>query len=140
MTYPEDPPPRGIANNNPGNIRASTEFAWKGQVGVDEQGFCKFSAPVYGLRAIALLWANYHRYYGCDTIREYINRWAPPSQNPTSTYAAFVAAAAGVGVDDVIDIHAHALALVQAIVHFENGEQPYDTGLINHAIAMSHVQ
>ena len=49
--------PRGIRNHNPGNIKLGT--AWDGLS--DEQNddvFCQFKEPVWGLRAFCLLYTS----------------------------------------------------------------------------------
>lgn len=131
--------PRGIRNNNPGNIRAVTEYSWRGQIGVDSAGFCIFNKAVDGLRAMCVLWANYHRFHGCNTIRAYIDRWAPPTENNTDAYVNYVSEAVGVGPDEPIDVHMHAVQMLAAVVHYENGEQPYTTKVLQSAVTMSHV-
>ena len=45
--------PRGIRNNNGGNIRWDGVTDWQGMTGADAQGFVIFSDPVYGVRAMA---------------------------------------------------------------------------------------
>lgn len=45
--------PRGLRNNNPGNIKHDPRNNWLGQIGVDPGGFVIFSSMDYGLRAMA---------------------------------------------------------------------------------------
>ena len=132
--------PRGIRNNNPGNILVNPGFAWRGQTGVDSDGYLLFSAPVYGLRAICILWVNYREYHGCVTIRDYISRWAPPVSNNTEAYIRFVCSCLGIGPNEAVDIHACSKSILEAIVTFENGEQPYSDRLLYHAIRLSHIR
>lgn len=76
--------------NNPLNIRGSKgkPQEWHGQVGV-ENGFCVFEDEDWGFRAAFKCIKTYHR-KGFNTIRKIINRWAPPSENPTENYIEFV--------------------------------------------------
>ena len=81
--------PRGLRNNNPLNIRKTTT-KWQGQVehlnGRTDKAFCQFRDLKYGYRAAAKLLLNYQTIHGCRTIRQIINRWAPPVENNTGMY------------------------------------------------------
>lgn len=62
--------PRGIRNNNPGNIRWGDD--WKGLVPKDQRtdkSFCQFTTPEYGIRAMIIILRNYQRKYGLDTVK-----------------------------------------------------------------------
>ena len=76
---------------------------------------------------------------GIDTVREVINRWAPPSENVTSAYIALVAKALGVMPDTPINIADRAvmLLLVESIIRHENGLQPYSAELLLLGIDMA---
>ena len=130
--------PRGIRNANPGNIRGSDKFVWRGQVGVDSDGFARFASPLYGIRAICLVWQAYHEHHGCTTLRQYITRWAPPSENDTAAYVAYMEQQLGVYPDVPLDIHADAANIVAAIIRYENAEQPYTLSTIQRGITLSH--
>lgn len=58
----------------------------------------------YGYRAMLKLLQNYSRLNGCKTIRQMINRWAPPSENNTDNYIRAVCAGAGVQPDQMVDV------------------------------------
>lgn len=132
--------PRGIRNNNPGNIdRNSTK--WQGMA-PDQSGdprFVVFAAPVWGLRALGKVLLTYYRTHGLDTPAKIIGRWAPPQENDTAAYARQVADALGVGVDDQIDLQdpATLARIVPAIVRHENGQQPYSADLIAQAVRLA---
>lgn len=130
--------PRGIRNNNPGNIRRSDHWIWNGQTGADADGFCIFADPVMGLRAGIIIWCHYRQYYGASTARDYIARWAPSSENNVGEYATYVAAACDVGPDDPLDIDNDAVRVMQAVVRFENGTDPYDLKTYFAAVTASH--
>lgn len=74
--------------NNPLNIRYSEKNEWLGQIG-ERNGFCVFSEEKYGWRAGFVLLKNYHK-KGFRTVSQIIHRFAPASENPTSSYVSFV--------------------------------------------------
>lgn len=77
---------RGERNNNYLNIRWNPSYNWMGQTGHDPEKFCRFSSPLYGLRAGFALMRTYNRKYGIKTIRTILERFAPPSENNTAKY------------------------------------------------------
>lgn len=130
---------RGIRNNNPGNIRRTSD-KWVGLATeqTDPEYFV-FSDPVYGIRAMAKLLRNYNSRYGLNTIREVINRWAPPTENPTENYIQFASRKTGVPEDAPFDFDddQDLLHLVRAIIQFENGTQPYSANTILKGIELA---
>lgn len=116
--------PRGLRNNNPGNIRLSASTIWQGEVRPSQdKSFCQFTTMAYGYRALIRLLQNYRRLHGCLTVADFIGRWAPPAENDTSAYIRRVCAAmhvAGTCVPDVAD-RATMCALAAAISQVENG-------------------
>lgn len=120
--------PRGIRNNNPGNIRHS-KTTWVGEVDGHDASFKTFSKPVYGIRAMAKLLGNYIRLHGLKTIRQMISRWAPPNENDTDAYVAHVAKGAGIDPDAPVSI-ADIPRIVPPMIAMENGRQPYPPELI----------
>lgn len=131
--------PRGIRNYNPGNIERNGT-RWQG-MSPDQSGdprFVVFTSPVWGIRAIARTLVTYQDQRraadgsAIDSVRELIGRWAPAHENDTGAYAAAVASALGVGVEDeCVDVYDYATmrALVLAIVRHENGAGPLPGGL-----------
>lgn len=78
--------PRGLRNNNPGNIR-TTKDNWQGLRDKQTDGtFFQFIAPMWGYRALIRTLQNYRRRHGCQTIADFIRRWAPENENNTSAY------------------------------------------------------
>ena len=117
--------PKGIRNNNPGNIRA-TATIWQGQVGDDGTGFAVFDTPENGIRAMARTLHTYATSYGITTVQGIISRWAPANENDTASYVQDVAARMDVGDTQPLVFSASQLvALVAAIINHENGMQPY---------------
>lgn len=122
--------PRGIRNNNPGNIDYNPSVKWQGLADPPrepEGRFCRFAAPKWGIRAIARLLITYQDQHDLNTVRGIINRWAPPIENDSDAYVNAVASSLGVDADDIVDVHTyeHSLGLVKAIIRHENGVQPY---------------
>ena len=128
--------PRGVRNNNPGNLRHGAP--WQGLA--DKQAdpaFCVFTEPVWGIRALAKTLLTYHVRYGIATVEGLIRRFAPPSENNTRAYTAAVAHACSVAPLEVIDVAEYLPDLVTAIIRHENGCQPYDAATIRRAIALA---
>ena len=67
--------PRGIRNNNPGNIRNSDATDWKGEIPAGakkDNSFEEFKDMPHGYRALIRLLQNYRRKHGCQTIADFI--------------------------------------------------------------------
>mgnify|MGYP001605598306 CR=1 FL=1 len=118
--------PRGIKNNNPANLRLPASSARPGYIGNDKDGFGIFELPQFGLDSLARQLVNYGK-GGLDTAAKIISRWAPPSENNTLAYVEFVAKRLQRGTTDPINMKCDfAIAsLMDAIIRFENGIQPY---------------
>lgn len=122
MTYP-----RGLRQNNPGNLRAfANSVPWLGQTGVDAYGMCIFDTMRHGVRAAARLLIAYQQRHGLRTVRKIISRWAPPNENDTAAYIADVCARMDVAADDPINVMERDTleALASAIFWHENGALP----------------
>lgn len=128
---------RGIRLNNPGNIRHGD--AWRGLTeDQPDSAFCKFSAPVYGIRAIVKILLTYQS-RGIVTIRGIIMHWAPPAENDTVAYVADVSARVGVYELDALDVRNRATCagLVKALIWHENGAMPYSENTIADAMTLA---
>ena len=131
---------RGIRNNNPGNIDYNKNNQWRGQIGIEEgvqkPRFAKFDTPENGIRALAKLLLNYQRLHKLNTVREIINRWAPPVENITSAYVTACARALGVDQNEVINLSDRRLLklLTVAIIKHENGYQPYSDAVVTDGV------
>lgn len=116
--------PRGIRNNNPGNIEwiADPAKRWRGMIDRDGR-FGVFDTPAHGVRAIGgELKASIRK---GQTIEQAIYEWAPPSENDTGAYVQAVARA--IGADPKRPLTLDMLpAAALAIIRHENGIQPYD--------------
>ncbi|WP_447518979.1 hypothetical protein ACVT16_09090 [Klebsiella pneumoniae] len=127
---------RGIRNNNPGNLEASSSNPWVGQTGSDGR-FAKFETPEHGIRALGRNLISYQR-QGIDTVGEIINRWAPPSDNnDTAAYIKAVCAQLGVTANQPLDAsNPDTLqALCAAIIKHENGTQPYSSDQLSTGVS-----
>lgn len=131
--------PRGIRNYNPGNIDRVAGVRWQGQA-TDQSAdprFVVFNGPRWGVRAIARVLITYQDKRRAkdgsriDTVREFIERWAPAVENDTNAYAKAVASALGIGSDDErVDVYRFETmrTLVLAIIRHENGPGPLPGG------------
>lgn len=118
--------PRGIRNNNPGNIRI-TKDKWKGLRPVQtDKEFFQFITPKWGYRAMLRTLQNYRKRHGCETIGDFIRRWAPPSENNTTAYIRFVCNKMGVPPAYVPNVEDKATMCLfaYAISYYENGVVP----------------
>ncbi len=131
--------PRGIRNHNPGNIERNA-IKWKGMK--DDQSsdprFIVFSAPVWGLRALARLLRNYYN-RGQRSVASILLTYAPAVENDTNAYIAAVASALGVAANETIELDQDMkLGLMRAIVKHENGQDPYPEDLYREAIRLEN--
>ena len=114
---------RGIRNNNPGNIRRSTD-RWLGlQVVQGDPEFFQFTGMAYGYRALIKTLQTYREKRGCITLRDFIRRWAPPSENNTGAYLRAVCQDLQVPETYIPDVNDREtmVALAAAISRVENG-------------------
>ncbi len=110
--------PRGIRNNNPLNIRLSSD-KWQGQVNPSGNGnvngngnnsspkgdaeFVQFYSMEYGWRAaFVILCRTYYGKYGLKTIRDIVSRWAPAKENNTEAYIRHVSDYTGIAPNKVL--------------------------------------
>lgn len=115
--------PRGLRNNNPGNIRI-TKDKWQGlRLVQEDKSFFQFTEMKWGYRALIRTLQNYRRRHGCQTIADFINRWAPPSENNTGGYISCVCKEMQVPNSFVPDVDDKATmcAFAAAISLVENG-------------------
>lgn len=115
--------PRGLRNNNPGNIRRS-EDNWRGIEEVQtDAAFFQFTELKWGIRALMRLLRTYRKKYRCNTITRIIQRYAPPCENDTKSYIMTVCDVMGVSPSYVPDLEdmEDMCKLAQAICFVENG-------------------
>lgn len=109
--------PVGIENNNPGNIRFNKNNKWAGQDG-QNKGFCKFSAPEYGVRAVYKIIDKKDG----KTVRQIISAYAPPSENSVDNYLKVVKRESGMNAGEVVNSKIEKEKLVRAILIMESGK------------------
>lgn len=121
---------RGIRNMNPGNIRLGE--SWLGlRMKQTDPDFCQFTSMIYGCRALLKLLRTYVEKRGCTTIRKVVERWAPPSENDTTSYVLSVAAACRRDADEHLPVDVDPLIyldLARAIARHECGPEAEGIG------------
>ena len=137
VVYAQDGLPRGLRLRNPGNIRPGAGFY--GEMG-DDGGYAEFESDEAGIRAIQRLLSTYGSKYGINTLRGLANRYAPPSENPTSNYLDFLSEKTGIGPDEEIDLAGRGSDIIPAIIGFEQGQQPFSQEFINRSIEAAGTQ
>ncbi|MBK5145842.1 lytic transglycosylase [Budviciaceae bacterium BWR-B9] len=129
--------PRGIRNNNPGNID------FRGQKGatLERPGgrFARFKTAFDGLQAMS---KQLLRYFDgkttgkrLQTIRDIISTWAPGNENNTGAYISQMSKKLGVSPDVALNLRDPKVmsALMNGIVQHENGRNPYSSDLVHRA-------
>lgn len=115
--------PRGLRNNNPGNL-IQTNIKWKGKLNNStDSRFEQFIDLKHGLRAL-------YRQINSDVNKRQLNlsklisKYAPAHENNTKAYIQFVAQATGINPYASIDLNDENLkTIAKAIVSMENGSQ-----------------
>ena len=128
--------PRGIRNNNPGNLKRGTDD-WRGlSAEQHDPDFYTFDSAVWGVRAMARILLNYQRKHHLSTVAQIISRWAPQSENDTAAYIKAVSGTMHIMSDAPMDLtdRCTMFLLLEAIIRQENGEQPYSGNIIHLAI------
>jgi hypothetical protein len=126
--------PRGIRNNNPGNLR-DHGIPWLGLLGRDSEGFCKFKSMFFGCRAsMRDMHTDWSR--GQTTLKTLIGGlydskgtlvrggWAPPHENNTNEYIEFCCEALEVDEGAALDLSdvTQLARLARAIYRMECGQ------------------
>lgn len=133
--------PKGMRNNNPGNIRVSSN-AWQGKIPLSQNtdgAFEQFTTYAYGIRAMI---KNLLSYYndGINTLQSIIYKWAPPADNNnTAAYVAFVANKTGYSPTQPLDLNNQTTMrkVVAAMAEVENGRPAVTTEQFNYAWSIS---
>jgi hypothetical protein len=135
--------PLGIRNNNPGNLRP-TSNPWQGETTVAGAPYCSFDSAADGLRAASMNLYSYGANDGVNTVTGVANRWAPSGDNNNPTdYANTLSSVSGFGLTDTIDLtdpatnQAVLTGIVQAENGLNNGNPWYSSGTIASAVAVA---
>jgi hypothetical protein len=117
--------PRGIRNNNPGNIRINKQNDWLGKIRESQNtdgSFEQFIEFRYGVRAMILLIKGDIERRGIYTLQALLNKYAPASENNTGNYIRLVANGSGFSPSTPLSTDKESLRrIVQAMSKVENG-------------------
>ena len=117
--------PRGLRNNNPGNLRISN-IKWLGKIPNNQntdKSFEQFTTMHYGLRAMATDIINDVSKKNLNTLASLINAYAPPTENDTTNYINVVSKSTGIAPNQQIKLTNDLLAeLMLAKIFVENGK------------------
>lgn len=119
--------PRGIRNNNPGNIRSVPAMLWYGERLPSDDGYARFNTSHNGIRAMLINLYHYYALDGCITYADGCKRWAPRNENDTAKYTADICGKLNVAATDVVP-YTHEFCVVEfakAIIWMENGQMSY---------------
>lgn len=116
--------PRGLRNNNPGNIRINSDVFQGEIIPNKDREFKQFKSMAYGYRAVFKILMNYYRIYNLKTLRQMISRWAPENENNTDAYVKLVSSYSGISADENIDINNKEvmIKIVAGMSRVENGK------------------
>lgn len=129
--------PKGMRNNNPGNIRVSSN-PWQGKVPLSQNtdgAFEQFSTYAYGIRAMIKNLLSYYN-SGLNTLQSIITKWAPSSDNNnTAAYINFVALKTGFSPTQPLDLRNQTTMrkVVTAMTEMENGRSAVTAEQFNYA-------
>lgn len=114
---------RGLRNNNPGNLRLSKD-KWQGlRLVQTDKEFFQFETMAHGYRALIRTLQNYRKLHKCQTIADFISRYAPKIENNTVGYIQRVCCEMQVPTTYVPDVNDKATMcnFAAAISQVENG-------------------
>jgi len=132
--------PRGIRNCNPGNLRPLGSGTWMGQKGQDSKGFLTFRNASFGIRALGIDLVVAMVRDGFNTVETLIAHYAPPEFNDTASYVEYVCGVLNTRSDYPIGPAVDLFGLVLAIIHYENGNQPYSLKTVALALADAYAE
>ena len=91
-----------------------------------DKEFFQFEEMKWGYRALIRTLQNYRKKHGCNTVADFIRRWAPSNENDTSAYIMSVCKYLGIPSVFVPDVNDRETmcALAAAISKHENGVDP----------------
>jgi hypothetical protein len=137
--------PRGLRNNNPGNIkRTNPPTPWQG-LSEDQPDavFVKFKDVTWGIRAMARILINYQDKYNICTIDKAINRYAPESDgNSPGTYIGFVSKESGINSNVLLDFHEYSdiKPVIKAMIEFELGYEGVSDSQIDKGLSLAGIE
>ncbi|MCW4590897.1 structural protein [Gluconacetobacter entanii] len=114
--------PRGIRNNNPGNLDFVGQAGAHLETGVADPRFAAFATMADGIRALRDQLIRYGE-RGLTTVSDIVCVYAPACENATGAYISVLCQKMGVGPDTVLDLRdpATMARLICGIAVVENG-------------------
>lgn len=137
MPSPSPHDPRGIRNNNPGNLNYAGQAGATKEVGPNGR-FAVFQSMEEGIAALARQLQRYAA-GSLDTVKGIISKYAPGNENNTSGYIASVVKALGLqSADQKLDLSSSPTlkALISAISTMENGKGRVTGDQIDRGLSM----
>ncbi|MBV1823387.1 structural protein [Komagataeibacter oboediens] len=133
--------PRGIRNNNPGNLDYVGQPGAHLETGVPYPRFADFPTMADGIRALRDQLLRYAE-RGLTTVASIISVYAPPTENVTSAYIASLCRHMGVQADTVLDLRDPATmrGLIEGITTMENGPGHISPAQIDQALQAAPAQ
>lgn len=121
--------PRGIRNNNPGNLRSWGDMP-------REDGFARFPTPEAGLAAMIKNLQVQQSKHGLNTIAGIIGRWAPPNENDTAGYVGNVSKQTGFGAHQPLDLtdKRTVAPLISSMIRQEGNSAGYSKDMVEKAV------
>jgi hypothetical protein len=126
--------PRGIRNNNPGNLNYVGQVGATKETGPDGR-FAVFQTMDEGIKALAAQLKLYGK-RGMDTVQTIISKYAPAGENNTAAYIASVSKKLGVGAGEHLDLNNKEVLkqLIAGISQVEVGAGKVTTAQIDRAL------
>jgi len=122
--------PRGIRNNNPGNVIVTKPVdLWKEQVPYEFNNdigkkFHQFKTFEHGLRAMVMTLYNGYFSKGLNTTAKIINKYAPKHENNVNAYVDAIYKFSGISKTQVMKFDKNTIfKLVRAMIQQENGSK-----------------
>lgn len=128
---------RGERLNNPANIEKSAN-QWQGLAPAQpDSRFASFVSPDFGIRALVKILNTYYYKYNLNTISKILNRYAPPVENDTNSYAKQVALNSGIGINTPFAFNQENIfKIAKAMIKHEQGRVIYPDAVIRYGVSL----
>lgn len=128
--------PRGIRNNNPGNLNYVGQSGASKEDNGSNSRFAKWKSPREGIVGMAKQLLLYHK-RNIRTVPAIISKYAPPGENDTNAYISRVCKTMGVTPNDILDLRNDDVlsSLMGAIIPHENAGYTYRSDLLKSSAA-----
>lgn len=129
--------PRGIRNNNPGNLNYAGQSGAHLESGANAR-FAAFNSMEQGISALATQLQLYAS-RGIDTVRGIISKYAPKGENNTEAYIKTIMKKLGVGDNQRLNLNDQNVLreLISGISTVENGAGKISIAQINAGLALN---